>query len=97
MKHILTVGLVLIASSCVSLTDGGKNVRIGKTVPDKNCQEINTVYGEASMGSPAQKLESAQNELRNKTANLGGNFVVMDIASGGYYGASIAGRAFKCP
>lgn len=78
----------------------GATVRIGKSAPEGlRCHDLGIVYGSGSGGgytSAEAKLQSAQNELRNKTAELGGNFVVMDASAGDVAGISISGHALRC-
>lgn len=63
------------------------------------CQELGIVYGSGGGGGYTTgegKLQSAQNELRNKTAELGGNFVIMDVSSGDISSVTLSGRALRC-
>jgi hypothetical protein len=82
------------------LNSHGATVRIGKSAPaGLRCHDLGIVYGSGSGGgytSAEDKLQSAQNELRNKTAALGGNFVVMDASAGDVAGISISGHALRC-
>lgn len=82
------------------LTAAGANVKVGKGAPEGHkCRELGIVYGSGGGGGytgTQAKLEWAQNELRNKTAELGGNFVIMDASSGDAAGISISGRALSC-
>ena len=82
------------------LSSAGSEVRIGKGAPeDAKCHELGIVYGSGGGGmytTREGKLESAQNDLRNKTAELGGNFVIMDISAGDAAGVTLSGRALRC-
>jgi hypothetical protein len=82
-----------------ALSQSGANVGIGKGAPDDSrCRELGLVYGSgwgSDWASGEERIKSAQNELRNKAAQLGGNFVIMDVVSGGP-SASISGRALLC-
>ncbi len=82
------------------LTSAGAQVQVGKGAPERTqCHELGIVYGSGDGGgytSAKEKLEWAQNELRNKTAELGGNFVIMDASAGDISGISMSGRALKC-
>ncbi len=81
------------------LSQSGKGVAIGNAVPESSkCEELGTVYGSgwgSDWTSSADRIQSAQNELRNKTAKLGGNFVVMEVVTGGTT-VAISGRALRC-
>ena len=87
------------SAGCYSdLSAQGNAVRIGKLEP-QGCHELGTVYGSGGGGmytSGRAKLESAQNELRNQTAEKGGNYVVMDVASSSPASVTLTGRAFQC-
>jgi len=88
-------------SACgTDLTTGGAGVRIGKGAPDDAmCQELGIVYGSGGGGgytSGEDKLHSAQNELRNKAAEMGGNFVIMDVSSADISSVTLSGRALRC-
>jgi hypothetical protein len=89
---------VLLAGCYSDLSAQGNAVRIGKLEP-QGCRELGTVYGSGGGGpytSGETKLESAQNELRNHTAEKGGNYVVMDVASSDPRSVTLTGRAFQC-
>ncbi|MBT9560012.1 MAG: DUF4156 domain-containing protein [Myxococcales bacterium] len=84
---------------CATLTSRGTAVQIGKSAPDASCRPLGLVYGSGGGGnytSAEQKLRSAQIELRNKTAEMGGNFVEMDVTAGDGASVSISGQAYKC-
>lgn len=86
--------------SALQLNSQGENVRIGRVTPEGlRCSDLGVIYGngnDSGYTSAEEKLESAQNDLRNKTAALGGNFVVMDASAGGISGISISGHALRC-
>ncbi len=97
----LLAGLVAWASAaCVTdLTAAGQEVRIGKADPTDGCTELGTVYGSGNGGgyvSTEDKMTSAQNELRNRAAEKGGNYVVMDAIGSGLGGMTFSGRGFRC-
>ncbi len=86
----------------MSLNESGQNVKYAtKTEAPAECKEI----GEVSVGSLVSMYDmtSVKNSMRNKTAEMGGNYLVIDgiksIAStngssNGYVGT---GRAYQCP
>jgi hypothetical protein len=89
----------LVGCTPTELTEGGQRVRIGKSDPVDGCVEIGTVYGSgegAGYTSSEEKMTSAQNELRNRAAAQGANYVVMDAIGGDVHGMTISGRAFRC-
>ena len=85
---------------CASpLNANGAGVRIGKGAPeDAKCDELGVVYGTGfgMYSGTESNIESAQNELRNKTAALGGNFVIMDVSTEDGTGVHMSGRAIRC-
>jgi Domain of unknown function (DUF4156)/Short C-terminal domain len=92
------LGLAAFCSCSTALTAQGSNVRVAKSA-HANCTELGIVYGSGGGGgytSAEGKMESAQNELRNKTARMGGNLVVLDAAGGDATSMSMSGRAFDC-
>jgi uncharacterized protein DUF4156/putative oligomerization/nucleic acid binding protein len=100
-RAVARVGLAIALCGCgmSSLSQKGAGVGIGKGAPDgEECRQLGLVYGSgwgSDWTSGAERIKSAQNELRNKTADLGGNFVVMDVVSGGT-SVSISGQALQC-
>jgi hypothetical protein len=74
---VLMAACVLLLASCSSLNESAQNVTYStKSEAPKDCREI----GEVSVGSIIAHLtmESVKNEMRNKTAAMGGNFLVID-------------------
>jgi hypothetical protein len=86
------------ACTAIELTEAGRQVRVGKADPADGCSEIGTVYGSGSgFGTSSEEtMTSAQNELRNRAAAQGANYVVMDVLGSDRHGMSISGRAFRC-
>jgi Domain of unknown function (DUF4156)/Short C-terminal domain len=72
--------------------------RIGRLFPGDRSLGVRaeTRGGGGAYTTAEDKLRSSQNELRNKTAELGGNYVVMDAATGDVGGTTMSGRAFRC-
>ncbi len=97
----LIAGCVFFAS-CSGLSESAQNVKYAtKSEAPAACKEI----GEVSTGSliPMFDMTSVKNSLRNKTAEMGGNYLVVDEiknvsgvngSSNGYAGS---GRAYRCP
>ena len=75
--YVLMATCVLLLASCSGLNESAQNVKYStKSEASKDCKEI----GEVSVGSflPHMTMESVKNEMRNKTASAGGNFLVID-------------------
>jgi hypothetical protein len=89
-----------VEACTTELSTEGAGVRIGKGAPEEAvCQELGVVYGSGGGGgytSSEDKLRSAENELRNKTAEMGGNFVIMDASGSDLSGMTMSGRALRC-
>jgi hypothetical protein len=90
----------LSLTACLSeLTAQGAAVNVGKGEPGSVCKELGIVYGSGGGGSytsSEDKVRSAQNELRNKAAELGGNYVEVDAATGDVRSTTLSGRVFRC-
>jgi len=85
--------------SAQTLTEGGKNVRyVVKEEAAKDCQELGEVsVGNESFGMPPTSIEEVKTRMRNKTAEMGGNFLVIDaISSLANVEFKGSGRAYKC-
>jgi PBP1b-binding outer membrane lipoprotein LpoB len=105
-RKLLSVATILAAcvllGSCTNLNESAQSVKYAtKSEAPKDCTEL----GEVSVGSllPLYNLESVKNAMRNKTSEMGGNFLVIDDiksvanntgATTGYTGS---GRAYQCP
>ncbi len=80
MKNVVfyvLLAICVLLGSCSSLDESAQNVKYStKSEAPKDCREI----GEVSVGSilPHLTMESVKNEMRNKTSQMGGNFLVID-------------------
>jgi|SaaInlStandDraft_5_1057022.scaffolds.fasta_scaffold135386_2 hypothetical protein len=98
MKKIITLAFVVLISGCTTfeLTSSGKKVKLTKREP-KNCKYIDDIEAKACGWDGCQGALQVKKVLRNKTAELGGNVVVLDtIGKGNTNHVSMTGRAFKC-
>src|SRR5271156_4190796 len=69
--------MCVLLGSCSGLNESAQNVKYStKSEAPKECTEI----GEVSVGAflPHLTTESVKNEMRNKTAAMGGNVLVID-------------------
>lgn len=74
-------------------------IGMGKELPHQNCQLLGNIMGTGGGGgftTTEMKMNDAQDELREKTHTLGGNYVLTDNTAGDAFGISISGRAFRC-
>jgi hypothetical protein len=107
VKQLLLSVTTVIATcaflgSCAGLKESAQNVKYStKSEAPKDCSEI----GEVSVGSILSLFDmtSVKNAMRNKTAEMGGNYLVIDDiksvrdANGGPGGYAGSGRAYRCP
>lgn len=104
MRRRLLLSLVpLLLAACGPLTselsDAGSRVRTGKIPPHDGCRELGIVMGSGGGGGwtdTESKMTTAQNEIRNRAAELGGNFVAYDAAGSDVNGVTLTGHAFRC-
>jgi hypothetical protein len=77
-----------LAGCGVTLTDAGKGVQLMKSDPPGGCKEIGSLEGEGNTD-----VEAAKNDIRNKAAQKGANYVRMETIDGPY----VTGTAYQCP
>lgn len=101
MKQLAFVSstLLLLCVACASsveLSEGAKKVKLGTAEPAANCEELGTVEGSGREVWPGDgTIASAENDLRNKAADMGANYVrVVDTLPENY---SMSGAAYRCP
>lgn len=94
IKKLSVFGLFIMLTACASatLSPAGKNVRLIKSDPPENCQEIGQKTAMSGMG-----LIGAQNMLRNWAAEQGATHLRMDAGVETNTGTQLTGSAFKCP
>ncbi|MDB4960951.1 MAG: put [Myxococcales bacterium] len=90
---ILTLALALGAGCAVPLSEGGRNVQLMKSDPPAGCNEVGSVIGQANGFDSSAALERAKNDMRNKAATMGANYVRMETANTG----EVMGTAYSCP
>ena len=95
------VPLLLLACGPLSseLSAAGSRVRTGKAPPHAGCRELGIVMGSGGGGGwtdTESKMTTAQNEIRNRAAELGGNFVAYDTTGSDINGVTLTGHAFRC-
>jgi len=98
---LLLVSLLFVTSgtACVNLSAAGSQVKLTKAEPGPGCEVLGDVYGSGGGGgytSAESKLRSAQNDIRNRAAQLGANYVVVDISAGDWASTTVSGRALWC-
>ena len=93
MKPALVFSLAALLTACGgSLTAEGAKVKLMKSDPPPNCNEVGSVEGR---GLGPDHVEKAKNVMRNHAAERGGNYVRMETldTDNGY----ATGTAYHCP
>ncbi len=105
MQRLLFFTLILaFGVSCASfapkISAKGKRVKITTSGPPSGCSSVGEVYGQGDAYSQLEAMESARIDLRNATADLGGNYVVIQTnnstAQGMYNETLLVGQAYNC-
>jgi uncharacterized protein DUF4156 len=97
---LLSIIIARTTFSCASLSEAGKGVKYAtKAEAPSNCTELGEVT-DGFMGSGS--IGDVKISMRNNTAEMGGNFLVIDTIEKGYNnnGSTYykgSGRAYKCP
>ncbi len=105
----LAIGACAMTTGCktADLTAGGAKVAAGRNPPPPGCKTLQYITGKGGgtfgggLVSNEDLIEYALNDLRNKAADLGGNFVQHDppqLGSGDGTTTSVTmtGTAYKC-
>jgi hypothetical protein len=85
------VGLMATLGCATTLSAGGQAVKLEKSDAPSGCTEVGGVRGD----SASADLENAKNEMRNKAAGMGANYVRLEVLNTEHRFAS--GTAYKCP
>jgi hypothetical protein len=96
---VCSVALIFCCTTPQTLTEAGKTVKyVTKQEATSGCKELGEVtVGKESFGMPPTSIEEVKVRMQNKTAEMGGNFLVIDaITSFGNVEFSGSGRAYKC-
>ena len=110
---ILVATLMLLGCSAISLKPGAEKVLITDTKPADGCKFLGEVVGNqgnffTGRYTSNENLEiGAQNNLKNKAMEMGGNVIVLLTQRAGQttgmYGAgsetnvTVSGNVYKCP
>lgn len=98
--------LSIFSSGCAvhTLTSQGAKVVASSAPPEANCQMLGRVVGQSQGMFPGEDVvKYAHNDLRNKAAKLGANYVQIDDSEKpgfedkqGDFGYSVRGNAYLC-
>ena len=100
-RNLIAMFALLLTASCgTPITSAGQRVKyVTKSEAPPECQMIDSVSHDGAFECEPS-VTDAQNALRNKTADMGGNFLVIDVViaqnteNGTCYKST--GRAFSC-
>lgn len=100
-KNVL-IGLVLCVgiSGCTTVTKQGAIVRVVNNVEAvKDCKYLRQLESSSSWGGLASGVafDNAMNEMKNKTAEMGGNTVYSTAMLSSWGGTRMIGDAYNCP
>jgi hypothetical protein len=104
MKKLLfvVIGCILLSCASATLTEKGMAVKyVTKEEAPKSCKKINEVYLDETKFEIANSVNEVQILLRNKTAEMGGNYLVIDVIEkhtpgDGRVWYTGNGRVYKC-
>lgn len=91
--------MMLFIGGCATLTPQGSTVRVVRDIRIAgDCKYITPVSSSSSWGGLASGLafDNAMNELKNKTAESGGNTVLMSESLSSWGGTRMVGDAYLC-
>ena len=95
---MIAVRALTILGGCMSLSPQGQGVRVVRTANYvKDCQSLGEVESVSGVGHMAQAGGFSRNQtlLKNKTAALGGDAVLITSERAGMWPHTI-GEAFRC-
>lgn len=89
-RHIFGIVCVLILSSCASLNDKGKNVKLTHSAEDvKSCVSIQEVFCDPPYSLPSDwKIK-----IRNAAGEVGADTV---LTTSSPWSPRVRGKAYKC-
>lgn len=108
MKLLSILGMLFLfgcaGTTVVELSSKARKVQLTKAEPDQSrCKFLGDVAGEAKAKDIADGQKYARNDIRNKTAAMGGNFATLDTNTAAnamdYTGRNkivLNGRAYRC-
>jgi len=113
VRRLAAVSVVVVSAlsagcSTEDLSEEGARVVASRNAPPQGCQQLGFVvgHGGGTFGggfiSNDDLIEYAMNDLRNRAAELGGNYVQYDTPTlgdgdGTTTTATVSGTAFRCP
>lgn len=82
MKLFLVLVMIMVVfggcASAVLLNPNAKSVKISKEAAPQGYEEVGEIFGKSNADDQIEAMEGAQNDLRNKAADLRGNYVVLE-------------------
>ena len=95
MKRCSYSALALLALGCSPAATAGGNVRIGRADPPPSCEQVSVISATAS--NTGDDDESVRQNLRDRAAARGANYVRLDKLGGSSTIKEYTGTAYKCP
>jgi hypothetical protein len=100
MHLILRTLPMLVIASCATSGPASDFVKVAAADHEvASCTLLGEVRGDHNMfgGMMVQvAIDDATSQLKNKTANMGGNTVLITRSSAHWAGANMAGKAYRC-
>lgn len=100
MRQYPVLFFLILLSGCVVLAPQGSSVRIVKDMEAvRGCKLIGPVESSSNWGGFAATgvaFDNAMNEIRNKTAQAGGNIALINVFSNTMGGSRIMEDAWAC-
>jgi hypothetical protein len=96
---MIILALSTAISGCITLTKQGTTVRVVNNVEViRDCKYISQVESSSSWGGLASGVafDNAMNEMKNKTASMGGDTVYTTTMLSSWGGTRMIGDAYNC-
>jgi len=93
MRKYIIISIILLVSSCASIDAGGQKVKLAdqKYVEKHNCKFVGAISNSIDYFGDDWVVD-----LRNKTAKLGGNTLVLQNTKDYGVGTTSSGESYLC-
>ena len=99
LRRFALPALTLALAGCLSMTPQAENVRVVRNANEvKDCRSLGNVEATSGWGSFATAGGFANNktQMRNETADRGGDALLIHTERGGGFLSHSMGEAFRC-
>ena len=96
---LLLILMLIVVSGCTTLTPQGSSVRVVRDIRIAgDCKYITPIASSSAWGGLASGVayDNAMAELKNKTAETGGNTILMSETLSSWGGTRMVGDAYLC-